>query len=63
MDKINHLEPNRLILRIQPDEGISMQFNAKKPGTIQELSTVDMDFSYIRRGAMEVKQSVGKMIK
>ncbi len=46
MDKINHLEPNRLILRIQPDEGISMQFNAKKPGTIQELSTVDMDFSY-----------------
>ena len=46
MHKINHLAPNRLILRIQPDEGISMQFNAKKPGTLQELSTVDMDFSY-----------------
>ncbi|MFK5891741.1 MAG: glucose-6-phosphate dehydrogenase [Pseudomonadota bacterium] len=46
MDKINHLAPNRLILRIQPDEGISLQFNAKKPGTLQELSTVDMDFSY-----------------
>jgi glucose-6-phosphate 1-dehydrogenase len=46
MDRINHLAPNRLILRIQPDEGISLQFNAKKPGTLQELSTVDMDFSY-----------------
>jgi len=46
MDKINHLPSNRLILRIQPDEGISMEFNAKKPGTIQELSMVNMDFSY-----------------
>jgi len=46
MDKVNHLAPNRLILRIQPDEGICLQFNAKKPGTIQELSTVNMDFSY-----------------
>jgi len=46
MDKVNHLAPNRLILRIQPDEGICLQFNAKKPGTLQELSTVNMDFSY-----------------
>ncbi len=46
MDKVNHLPSNQLVLRIQPDEGISLKFNAKKPGTIQELSTVDMDFSY-----------------
>ncbi len=46
MDRVNHLPSNRLILRIQPDEGISLQFNAKKPGTIQELSTVEMNFSY-----------------
>ena len=46
MHRINHLPSNRLILRIQPDEGISMLFNAKKPGTIHELSTVEMNFSY-----------------
>ncbi len=35
---------NVLIIRIQPDEGIYLKFNAKKPGTEQELQTVSMDF-------------------
>ena len=38
--------PNRLVLRIQPDEGISMQFNAKVPGTEFKVSQVKMDFDY-----------------
>ena len=39
-------EPNRLVLNIQPDEGISISFGAKKPGPEMNIGTVTMDFSY-----------------
>lgn len=39
-------EPNRLILNIQPDEGISISFGAKRPGTEMSIGNVTMDFSY-----------------
>ncbi len=41
-----HLEPNDLILRIQPDEGISLKFSAKMPGQAINIRTVRMDFQY-----------------
>ena len=37
---------NRLVIRIQPDEGISLTFGAKAPGTIMRQREVDMRFSY-----------------
>ena len=37
---------NRLVMRIQPDEGISLSFVAKQPGTSFVLQDVNMDFSY-----------------
>jgi glucose-6-phosphate 1-dehydrogenase len=40
------LTPNQLVLHIQPTEGISLRFNAKVPGPIVNLSTVNMDFRY-----------------
>ena len=40
------LTPNQLVLHIQPKEGISLRFNAKVPGPIVNLSTVNMDFRY-----------------
>lgn len=40
------LVPNRLIMRIQPDEGISLKIGAKVPGASQHLSSVDMSFNY-----------------
>lgn len=40
------LEPDVLILRIQPDEGISMRFGVKVPGREFKLKTVSMDFNY-----------------
>jgi glucose-6-phosphate 1-dehydrogenase len=40
------LEPNLLVVRIQPDEGISLRFQAKVPGAQMRLDTVRMDFSY-----------------
>ncbi len=40
------LEPNRLSLRIQPDEGIALRFGLKPPGEGISLVPVVMDFSY-----------------
>jgi glucose-6-phosphate 1-dehydrogenase len=40
------LRPNTLVLRIQPDDGIALEFGAKVPGEAFRLQTVSMDFSY-----------------
>jgi glucose-6-phosphate 1-dehydrogenase len=42
------VEPNVLRLRIQPDEGINLQFESKMPGDELAISGVTMDFSYRR---------------
>ena len=38
--------PDWLVLQIQPDEGISLQFDVKRPGPRVELAPVRMDFKY-----------------
>jgi len=40
------LQPNVLVLRIQPDEGVAIRMNAKVPGTTLNLQPVKMDFRY-----------------
>ena len=46
------LQPNTLVMRVQPNEGVSMSFEAKVPGAAAaltsdiEVASVDMDFSY-----------------
>ncbi len=40
------LAPNQLVIRIQPDEGISLRFGTKVPGPTMQQAPVDMDFSY-----------------
>jgi glucose-6-phosphate 1-dehydrogenase len=39
-------QPSRLVLSIQPDEGIVLGFQAKYPGPKMQLRPVDMQFSY-----------------
>jgi glucose-6-phosphate 1-dehydrogenase len=43
---VEQMNPNWLVLRIQPDEGISLEFAAKQPGPTVKLSSVSMDFGY-----------------
>ena len=43
---VDILNPNVLVLQIQPDEGISLQFGAKVPGPRLDLGKVRMDFRY-----------------
>ncbi len=43
---VETLAPNVLTLHIQPEEGISLRFAAKTPGSVMKLGTVDMEFNY-----------------
>ena len=43
---VEELGTNALVMRIQPDEGITMRFGAKVPGTLMEIREVSMDFAY-----------------
>ncbi|HEY0756671.1 MAG TPA: glucose-6-phosphate dehydrogenase [Ktedonobacteraceae bacterium] len=45
-DAHGQVEPNILTLRIQPDEGISLKFGAKVPGSEMQIRSVNMDFFY-----------------
>jgi glucose-6-phosphate 1-dehydrogenase len=42
----DRIEPNVIVLCIQPDEGITVTFGAKRPGPEMHTGTVHMDFSY-----------------
>jgi glucose-6-phosphate 1-dehydrogenase len=44
--QLTELEPDALILRIQPNEGISLRFGAKVPGHSFRVRTASMEFSY-----------------
>lgn len=41
-----YAEDNKLVIRIQPDEGILLKFGMKLPGAGFHIKTVDMDFHY-----------------
>ena len=43
---VDTLPPNWLVIRISPDEGISLQFEVKQPGQLIQLAAVRMDFNY-----------------
>jgi len=40
------MEPNVLVIRVQPDEGITLRIGAKVPGQVTRVRWVNMDFRY-----------------
>jgi glucose-6-phosphate 1-dehydrogenase len=44
---VESLRTNRLVIHIQPDEGISLRFGAKVPGPLMRMGAVEMDFNYV----------------
>ncbi len=40
------LTQNALVVRVQPDEGLTLRFGSKVPGTAMEIRDVNMDFAY-----------------
>ena len=43
---VDELGQNALVMRIQPDEGVTLRFGSKVPGTAMEIRDVNMDFAY-----------------
>lgn len=46
LDAAELIGPNVLVMKIQPDEGISLKFATKQPGTTTKLRWLSMDFNY-----------------
>lgn len=44
LSELDDMTPNQLIIRIQPNEGVYLRFNAKKPGQSNDVVPVKMDF-------------------
>jgi len=42
----DELGQNALVIRVQPDEGVTLRFGSKVPGSSMEVRDVNMDFSY-----------------
>jgi glucose-6-phosphate 1-dehydrogenase len=40
------LPPNRLVIQVQPDEGMSMEISIKSPGPMVDIEPVSLDFRY-----------------
>ena len=56
------LPNNVLKLRIQPDEGITLTFDAKKPGPLVEAERVSMDFSYVKAFGAQRAEAYERLI-
>jgi glucose-6-phosphate 1-dehydrogenase len=56
------LEPNAIIMRIQPDEGITLKFGAKVPGPSMAIRSVNMDFSYGTSFASDLPDAYERLI-
>ncbi len=43
---VEMLGHNQLVIRVQPDEGVTLKFGSKVPGTAMEVRDITMDFQY-----------------
>ncbi len=56
------LGQNALVIRVQPDEGITLRFGSKVPGNAMEVRDVNMDFSYGSAFAEESPEAYERLI-
>ncbi len=55
-------ENNKLIIRIQPDEGIMLNFGMKLPGQGFNVENVDMDFNYSDLSETKVPEAYERLL-
>jgi glucose-6-phosphate 1-dehydrogenase len=58
----DELGANALVIRVQPDEGITLRFGSKVPGSAMEVRDVNMDFSYGSAFAEESPEAYERLI-
>ncbi len=56
------VRPNQLIMNIQPNEGISLRFEAKVPGQVMHVRPVSMDFRYGTSFAREQREAYERLL-
>ena len=60
--RTEHVEPNVITIRIQPNEGTGINFAAKRPGTEMHTTTVHMNFSYEEAFATKSPQAYATLL-
>ncbi|QQS33648.1 MAG: glucose-6-phosphate dehydrogenase [Acidobacteriota bacterium] len=59
---IERLTTNRIVIHIQPDEGITLHFGAKIPGPVVNMGPVDMDFNYLDHFGEQVSTGYERLL-
>ncbi|HSK71078.1 MAG TPA: glucose-6-phosphate dehydrogenase [Pyrinomonadaceae bacterium] len=59
---IERLTTNRIVIHIQPDEGITLHFGAKIPGPIVNMGAVDMDFNYTEHFGEQISTGYERLL-
>lgn len=59
---VERLRTNRIVIHIQPDEGITLHFGAKIPGPIVNVGPVDMDFDYLDHFGEQVSTGYERLL-
>ncbi len=54
--------PNQLILRIQPQEAISLRFSTKRPGMQYQIQPVSMDFGYESHFSVQLPEAYERLL-
>jgi glucose-6-phosphate 1-dehydrogenase len=58
----DRIVPNTLVLRIQPQEGISLKFDAKVPGPRPQIEPVSMEFHYGTSWGMDPPEAYERLL-
>ncbi|HEX8473840.1 MAG TPA: glucose-6-phosphate dehydrogenase [Pyrinomonadaceae bacterium] len=59
---MEQVTPNQLVIRVQPDEGITMRFAAKVPGQTTRIRDVNMDFRYGASFGVELAEAYERLL-
>lgn len=59
---VEKLTTNRIVIQVQPDEGITLHFGAKIPGPIVNMGAVDMDFNYVEHFGEQISTGYERLL-
>ncbi len=59
---VEKLTTNRIVIHVQPDEGITLHFGAKIPGPIVNMGAVDMDFNYVDHFGKQISTGYERLL-
>ena len=59
---VEKLTTNRLVIHIQPDEGLTLHFGAKIPGPVVNVGAVDMDFNYVEHFGEQIATGYERLL-